>query len=228
MPSKQGLDLLRTVAAAPPPGRPSAVRERMRGEALELVCTEQLADAAYSYRIVELDAPVGETLRLAGETLYAPWLLPASGQLTALACAVCTVGARLEARVSSLFAQKRASLALALDALGNELLFAVSRRVQDRVLADVRRGKLTLCGELRPGDPGLGLDAHAAVLRLAQADAIEVSLRGNHTLMPLKSASIVMGVGIDLPSPSWSRCDHCPSHSKCGVAERAAAAAAVS
>lgn len=227
MPSKRGLDLLRSVAQAPPPGRPSAVRERMRDEALDLVRAEQLTDAAYSYRIVPLDTPVGETLRLAGETLHAPWLLPASGQLTALACAVCTVGPRLEARVSELFAQKRASLALALDGLGNELLFAASRQVQDRVLADVRRSNLTMCGELRPGDPGLGLDAHAAVLRLAQADTIAVSLRGGHTLMPLKSASIVMGVGIDLPAASWSRCDHCPSRAKCRIVERAEAEVAL-
>lgn len=227
MPSKQGIDLLRGVAKAPPPGRPSAVRERMREQALELVRTEQLVEAAYSYRIVPLDTPVSETLRLAGETLHAPWLLPASGQLTALACAVCTVGTRLEARVSELFVQKRASLALALDALGNELLFAASRQVQDRVLADVRRRKLSMCGELRPGDPGLCLDAHAAVLRLAQADAIAVSLRGRHTLMPLKSASIVMGVGIALPAASWSRCDHCPSRAKCRIVERAAMEATV-
>jgi hypothetical protein len=199
----------------------------MRGEALDLVRAEQLTDAAYSYRIVPLDTPIGETLRLAGETLHAPWLLPASGQLTALACAVCTVGPRLETRVSELFAQKRASLALALDALGNELLFAASRQAQDRVLADVRRKKLSMCGELRPGDPGLGLDAHAAVLRLAQAETIAVGLRGTHTLMPLKSASIVMGVGIALPAASWSRCDHCPSRAKCRIVDRAAMEAAV-
>ncbi|MCX7175290.1 MAG: hypothetical protein NT159_15490 [Proteobacteria bacterium] len=227
MPSKRDLDLLHVVAKAPPPVRLSSVRDRMRGEALDLMRVEKLADAAYSYRIVELDTPVTETLRLTGEILHAPWLLPASGQLTALACAVCTVGPRLEARVSELFGQKRASLALALDGLGNELLFAASRQVQDRVLADVRRRKLTMCGELRPGDPGLGLDAHAAVLRLAQADAIAVSLRGGHTLMPLKSASIVMGVGIDLPAASWSRCDHCPSRAKCRIVERAEAETAL-
>lgn len=225
MPSKRGLDLLRVVAKAPPPGRPSAVRQRMRGEAMDLIRAESLVEAAYSYRIVPLDPPVTETLRLGGETLHAPWLLPSSGRLTALACAVCTVGARLEARVSELFAQKRASLALALEDLGNELLFAASRQAQDRVLTEVRRRGLSMSGELRPGDPGLGLDAHAAVLRLAQAETIAVNLCGGHTLVPLKSASLVMGVGMDLPGASWSRCDHCPSRAKCRIVERAEAEA---
>lgn len=215
MPSGRAHNLLLRVAAAPLPGRSSGLRERMRREALALVLSEDLADAAWSYRIVPLDSPVGETLRLEGETLHAPWLLPATGQLTALACAVCTVGPALEARVTALFAEKRASLALALDELGNELLFATSRWVQDRMLADSRRQQLTLCGELHPGDPGLGLNAHAAVLRLAQAEAINVSLCHGHTLFPLKSSNIVMGAGIDLPKASWSRCDRCPSRAKC-------------
>lgn len=224
MPAQRGIDMLHSVANMAAVGPASVLRERLREQALALVRTEDLADLGYSYRILALDTPVAETLTLAGETLHAPWLLPASGELTALACAVCSVGARLEARVSSLFKEKRASLALALDALGNEMLFAVSRRVQDRVLADVRRQKLSMCGELRPGDPGLGLDSHAAVLRLAQADAINVSLHSRHTLLPLKSMSIVMGVGIDLPAASWSRCDHCPSRAGCKWVARTAAA----
>jgi len=101
---------------------------------------------------------------------------------------------------------------------------AVSRRLQDKLLAEVRRRGLTLSGELRPGDPGLALEAQAAVLRLAQAEAIEVALRGAHTLVPLKSLSMVMGVGLDLPSASWSRCDLCPSRVGCKLVAQAEAA----
>lgn len=225
MPSRRNLNLLRSVAAAPLSGRPSALRERMRRDALELALTENLADASWTYRIVPLDTPAGEHLTLEGETLHAPWLLPATGQLTALACAVCTVGPALEARVTALFSEKRASLALALDELGTELLFATSRLVQDHMLMAAKRQQLTLCGELHPGDPGLGLDAHAGVLRLAQAEAIDVSLRYGHTLYPLKSSSVVMGAGIDLPKASWSRCDRCPSRAKCKLVQRTEALA---
>ena len=203
MPHRQHVNLLRSVAATAMPGQPSALRARMRLEALALAERENLGEVAWSYRIVALDQPVTETLKVDGETLHAPWLLPASGQLTALACASCTVGPALEARVTELFAQKRASLGLALDALGNELLFAGSRLVQDRMLADARRQGLNLSGELRPGDPGLGLDAHAAVLRLAQAESIGVTLHHGHTLLPLKSFSVVMGAGIELPKANW-------------------------
>jgi hypothetical protein len=218
----RGFDVLREVADTPRFGRPSVLRDRMRREALDLARAEELVDAAYSYNIVPLEAPAAPLLRAGGETLHAPRLLPESGQLTALACAVCTIGKRLEERVTSLFVERRASLALALDEFGNELLFAASRRVQDRMLADANRRGLSMAGELRAGDPGLALDAQAVVLRLAQAELIGVRASDHQLMQPLKSVSMVMGVGIDLPPAQWSRCDDCPRREKCKLAARIA------
>lgn len=223
----RGTDLLREAAAAPLRGRPTALRERLRAAALALLRREPLIEAAYSYRIVPLDAPAAETLRVGGESLHAPRLLPEAGELTALGCAVCTIGPAIEARVRALFMEKRPSLGLALDELGNELLFAVSRRMQDRMTADAVRRGLTLGGELRAGDPGLALQAQAVVLRLAQADGIGVSLGRGLAMHPLKSASMVFGLGIDLPPVRWSRCDECPSRARCRMAGRSAVAATV-
>ncbi|HUW38377.1 MAG TPA: hypothetical protein VMV91_13715 [Rhodocyclaceae bacterium] len=216
MPVARGFEVLRAALAAPIKGRTSIARERLRLEAAALVRDEHLVEAAYSYRIVPLEAPAAELLRVGGEELHAPWLIPESGQLTALACGVCTVGPRLEARVGELFAQRRASLALALDALGNEMLFAVSRRAQDRMLVDARRRGLSMAGELRAGDPGLALEAQGAVLRLGWAETIGVRLAHGQLMQPMKSTSMVLGVGIDLPPTRWSRCDACPSRQKCG------------
>lgn len=221
----RGFDVLREVAATPLRGRPSPVRVRLRQKALALLREEGLVDAAYSYCIVPLEAPAADWLHASGEKLFAPWLLPESGTLTAIACGVCTLGPAYEGCISELFAARQASLAMALDELGNELLFAVSRRAQDRMLADATRRKLCMAGELRPGDPGLALEAQAAVLRLAQAENIGVILGTGGLMHPVKSCSMVMGIGIDLPAVQWSRCDQCPTRDKCKVVERAAAAA---
>ena len=107
------------------------------------------------------------------------------------------------------------SLALALDKLGNELLSALSRRVQDRIIIDARNAGLTAAGELRAGDPGLPLSAQSAVYRLAGAESIGVSVTPGQVLHPLKSMSLVLGIGIDLPVAHWSRCDDCPSAPRC-------------
>jgi hypothetical protein len=225
MPVARGFDVLRDLALTPLRGRLSAVRERLRREALGLAREERLIDAAYSYCIVLLDAPAAELLCAGGERLFAPWLLPASGKLTAIACGVCTLGPNFERRTSELFAGRQASLAMALDELGNQLLFDVSRRAQDRMQADAARRGLSMAGELRPGDPGLALDAQAAVLRLAQAATIGICLSAGGLMDPVKSCSMVLGIGIDLPAVEWSRCDHCPRREKCRVAERAGAVA---
>ena len=222
----RGFNVLRTVGAVRTPVQHSPVGARLRIEALALAEREALVTAAFSYRIVSLERPAGQTLYLEGEVLEAPWLLPASGTLTAVACGVVTIGPGLEQRVGTLFAARQVGLAIALDGLGNDLLFAAARRAQDRMLAETTRQGLSMAGELRSGDPGLAIDTQAKVLRLAHADAIGVNLSSGLVMRPLKSSSMVLGVGRDLPHVNWSRCDYCPSLERCRVAETRIAATA--
>lgn len=225
MPIRRGFDVLREVARAQMRGgRSSPARERLRSQALALAADEALVDAAFAWQIVPIDGEPSDTLQAGGESLHAPKLLPPSGALTALGCAVCTLGNRLEHRVRALFTERRASLAVALDELGNELLFAVARRAQDRLQAEVDRRGWSMAGELRPGDPGLALEAQPAVLRLAGADAIGVGTTPQLLMQPAKSTSMLLGIGVDLPPARWSRCDECPRRKGCRAAARAPAA----
>ncbi len=225
MPMVRSSGLLRDVAAIPFTGGPLRQRGRFRRDALDLVKRENLLNAAFCYRIVPLDEPPNGVLRAGGETLDAVRLVPETGLLTAVAVSVCTLGPALEQRATALFAERRMSLALALDELGNGILFALSRRVQDRIVIEARKQQLTTAGELRAGDPGLPLQAQAAVQRLAGAESIGVTVTPGQVLHPLKSISMVLGIGIDLPSARWSRCDDCPSAPKCRMSVRLAATA---
>jgi hypothetical protein len=219
MPSVRGVDLRRELANNPPDGL-TPVRARLRNDALALIESEDLVEASYSYCIVPLDRPAAATLHVGGETLYAPKLLPESGELTAIGFGVCTLGPKLEARGTALFGERRASLSVALEYVGTEMLFALGRRVQDRMLSECYRRRLTMAGELHAGDPGLDISAQATVLRLAEAESIGVRLYGDHLLTPIKSTTLVLGVGKDLPATSWSRCDTCPSKAKCSFGRR--------
>ena len=191
----------------------------LRQQALQMVRDEGLLDARACWRIAALRGEPGATgwLELEGGRLEAPWLVPASGQLTGAACAVATVGDAIEQRIGALFAERRASLAVALDGVANELLFALSRRVQDRLLAAMRKQGLCVAGELRAGDPGLALKAQQVVLDLAGAEQIGVRLTSTLMMNPTKSISIVQGVGLDLPPQAWSRCDSCRSRERCAL-----------
>jgi hypothetical protein len=221
MPSASGFDVFRAVAGSEGLAR-TAVTARLRLQALEYAQAENLVQCAWSYRVVPLEGPAGDILCLDGEHLPAPWLIPESGELTAVACCVCTIGPLLEERVTALFGERRASLAVALDSIGNELLFAVSRRAQDKIQAEVTKQGLCMAGELRSGDPGLALDTQATVLRLAQAHTIGVRASASGMMSPLKSSSMVLGVGVELPPAQWSRCDNCPSRERCAIAGKRA------
>ena len=217
------VDLERDLEAEPPADL-SPTRARLRVKAVALALSENLFDeAAYSYEVVDLTSPPGPLLHAGGEVFDAPRLIPESGELTALGCGAVTIGLRLEERVNSLFSGKRASLAMALDELANEMLFAVMRRMQDRMLSECKRRRLSMAGELRAGDPGLDLSAQPAVLRLARADRIGIAVHGGGLLTPIKSLSALLGVGRDLPEARWSRCDSCRFKDKCKVALRAEA-----
>ena len=209
------VDVLKHVVAAGATVATSKIELRFRGAAIDLARREALGKISVAHAIVSLDAPASHMLHAGGESFHAPRLLPPSGELTGLAFGVCTLGPALERRVSTLFAERRVSLAVALDSLGNQILMEATRRLQDRILADVTRRGLTMAGELRAGDPGLALEAQPAVLRLAAADRIGVTVTGTLALHPHKSASVVYGVGRDLPPANWSRCDECRSRAKC-------------
>lgn len=225
MPVIDDVDVLREVerGRVPPQIARRAKLVTLREQALAMVRELGLAHARAAWRIVALQGEPGRSGRLCldGRHLQAPWLIPASGQLTAVACAVATIGDVLEQHVSALFGERRASLAVALDSVGNELLFAVSRRVQDRMLAAARKQGLTVAGELRAGDPGLALQAQQTVLDLAGAAAIGLRLTRTLMMNPTKSTSIVQGVGLALPVQTWSRCDECLSRERCTLAQDA-------
>lgn len=214
--------LLREAAEAAPSDTRSRSADRFRHEAHELALRDALVAPALRFAIVDLDQPATATLHAGGMRLHAPRLLPEAGELTALACGVATIGARLERRVTALCAARCVSLAIALDEFGNRCLYLLSRRLQDRMLAAAHKRGLVLSGELRPGDPGLALEAQATVLGLANGAAIGVTLTDGLLLRPLKSVSMVLGAGLDLPPAVWSRCDDCRSRPTCKFVARPA------
>ena len=81
--------------------------------------------------------------------------------------------------------------------------------------AQARRETRVVSGELRPGDPGLALVAQQVIMRLMAPATLGIRLHGGQLFNPLKSVSVIFGVGVDLPVAQWSRCDLCPSREKC-------------
>ena len=183
-----------------------------------MIKREGLAAPESTYRIVPAGKVAGSDIELGGATLRAPALAHAPGELPAVAAAVCTLGAALEQRISALFAARRRLLALALDDIGNEMLF----RLADRLVAKIRRSArldgLESGIEASPGDEGMPLDQQASVLALAGSNRIAVSASGASMLAPVKSLSILVALGRGLGArPAPGRCGGCASRDRCRV-----------
>lgn len=198
--------------------RLAAARSRARRDALAMIKRENLAAPAMTCRIVPVDRIAGAEIELDGVAVHAPGLTSAPGELQAVAAAVCTLGTAIEGRISALFAARHRQLALALEDIGNEMLF----RLADRSVARIRR-KARLDGlesgiEVSPGDAGLALDQQASVLALAGSIRIAVSATGTSMLSPVKSLSLLVALGRGLDSRrAPGRCDCCPSRDRCGA-----------
>jgi hypothetical protein len=191
-------DLLQALALDPPKDL-SAVRRRQRDKAIALIQDEALLEAVYSFNNLRLQRiDDGSRLQVGGESLPMPTHWPKRGEVTAISCGACTLGPRIEARVRRLFAEKRAAQAFALDSVGNELLLALGRRMQTDILTCVRRQGLILGQALQFSESAFDLSTRAAVLRLAGATEIGITLHRGSMLLPQKATSVVFAIGHNL------------------------------
>lgn len=183
-----------------------------------MLARESLPSPAFAYRIHPAKLARGGMIDVGGAALHAPALAAEPGELIAVAAAACTLGAPLQERISELFAARRRSLALALDTIGNELLFRLADRATAAIRRDARREGLGMGMEISPGDPGLPLDQQAIVLALAGSCSGDIALSRAGMLTPIQSLSLIVALGRNLRRrSSAARCDACPSRDRCTV-----------
>ena len=186
-------------------------------EAIAMMEEDGLAIPAYSYRSTEVRGASGEVLDFGPASICAPGLAEVSTRLTAVTAVVCTLGPAIEERVSQLCAGRRLSLAFALDQLGNELLMYTARRVLLLVRAAARQQGLSIGDALSPGGRGIQLDQQGTVVAMADGARLGVSVTDQGMLHPVKSRSMVIGVGSGLTAkPLRRRCEGCSSRGTCG------------
>ena len=160
--------------------------ERARHEARLLIGRERLVAPAFTYRIEN-----------------------------SVAAAACTIGPGLERRVAELFRAGERLLSLELDALGNERLFCLAKRVLAAIERETRRRGERVGDERYPGDPGMGLEEQTRVLELAGAASKGIRSTPGGMLFPVKSMSFVVPLGTNLRKSSGGPCSRCPSRTRC-------------
>lgn len=204
---------LSAVAKRPPR---TGTTPKLRDAAVAMIREESLAMPAFSFRIVPVQNAGDSDFGFGESTLRVPALAAVADRVAAVASVACTLGTSLEARVSDLCIERKLSLALALDEVGNELLLDSVRQALLQIRREARRQCSTSGDSLSPGCSGFALDQQAGVIALAGGDRIGISLTSHGMLNPVKSRSLIVAIGTGLSAqPLYRRCDACSSRKEC-------------
>ena len=206
MPPAAPMQLSRTLRRLAQRPCRSAGQLRARREALAILEGESLARPVFGYRIW----PLGE----------APAFTAICPGQSAVAAAVCTLGAALERRVDALFRGGRRLVALELDAAGSELVYCLSNVALAAIRRAAARRALRAGDELNPGDAGLELNRQEAVVALAAGSEHGVAATPGGMLSPLKSLAFIVPLGATLRASAGRRCSRCASRDQCRTAIR--------
>jgi hypothetical protein len=196
-------------------------RVRARRPALVKIAEEVIEEGSpmlapvVLYRRIGVESFRHETVSLAGGgKLQGPLVASQLAGSTELIVALCTVGEALSTYASNRFNDDPVR-SLALDGLASASAEALAesacRRFEE--LAEADGLKVTM--PLNPGMIGWPLDAgQAQLFALMDGGEIGVTLGAGGLMRPLKSLSLVVGIGRDL-APNGCTCDYCSMRDTC-------------
>ncbi len=194
----------------------------------DLVRRDGLIEPGASYRSYGLLGSGKSTVLLegGGEITGAPAAAAIMEEADALVAAVATIGGGLEAKVSALFAQNQILNAYALEEIGVAALFELSTSVANLIAAEAKAGGLEASSALFPGNDGFDLAQQRTVFELAEGGAIGMGVTDGAMLHPVKSSSMVFGLGKSMPRwDSTKDCESCKAREKCRYRRQDPAAA---
>ncbi len=194
---------------------------------LELAQKEELIQPLATYRSFGVSDCGYDWVRLdnGDEIALASAIIEIMGRAQKLIAAVVTIGDRLEKRVSTLFAEKQALKAFALEEVGVSAQFELSTALGVMIKEDAHAVSLQSSSALFPGNDGIDIRQQSKIFSLAGGEKIGMSLSESSMLHPVKSASMIFGFGKDIPQ--WNRtkdCEPCKARDRCCFRQNKAAA----
>jgi hypothetical protein len=153
-----------------------------------------------AYEQYGIDAMSATGVLLQGDGEIAGSLLPTLfPDADGLVVMVCTIGPALESRSREYFKRGEQMRGFLLDGIGSAAVDVLGREACRRIMDLMSARGMTASSPVNPGMPGLPLSEQARFLELARAQRIGVSLTSGGMLVPLKSLSMVIGIGANMP-----------------------------
>ena len=124
-----------------------------------------------------------------------------------VAAAVCTIGNNLEMRVKNYIDINEPLSALIMDGIGSAAVDILSEKACN-IIASAASSRGYMAGSpISPGMQGLPITNQKHLFDLIPAGEIGVTLTDSGTMIPLKSVSMIMGLGFEMKR--WKRVEVC-------------------
>lgn len=124
-----------------------------------------------------------------------------------LAIVVCTIGPRLEEKVTDYFNRNEPLRGLLLDGIGSAAVDSLGQEACQLIRCEVSSHGYEASSPLSPGMPGLPLSEQWQLFQLVPTEQIGVHLTTSGMISPRKSISMIIGMGPDMPT--WTQAEVC-------------------
>ena len=191
--------------------------ERILLEQLALVKTARLLEPAITYEIYPVPSSSHKQLSSEDTTvLFRSSLLKLLPDAQELVFVVGTIGPKLEKQVTEYNNRGEALRGLLLDGIGSAAVDSLTQQACKLITGEALARGYQVSSPISPGMPGLPITAQQQLLIMASGGEIGVSLTSSGMMVPRKSASMVVGLGLTMPT--WTRaevCAHCNLNKTC-------------
>ena len=195
-----------------PPEIKSLIRE-LRAS----VNNEHLLVPAIAYEIYTITKVDHHQLCLEGNAALHDSLLPSLLlEAKELAVVVYTIGPKLEKEVTDYFRKKEPLRGLLLDGIGSAAMDSLTQEVCKLMAHEALSRGYQASSPLSPGAPDFSISKQWQLFKLVPAEEIGVSLTPSGMMVPCKSVSMVVGMGLNMPT--WTQaeiCAHCSLQKTC-------------
>ena len=181
-----------------------------------LILGNELVRPVVAYEVFDIKGVLHNKLKLSGRrTLKSPLVAEHLRMAQKVVVAAFTVGAELERHASALM-NNEYSLGLALNSFGSAAVDALGTVLHERVDDQFEAEGSHTAVPISPGLKGWKTrDGQQQIAKLVDFHAVGIDLTESGTLFPLKSSTLVIGVGEDV-SQDGTICDFCEIGEQCG------------
>jgi len=139
--------------------------------------------------------------------LHGSALSSAFSRAKEVAVLVCTIGYKLEEKVTDYFIKSEPLYGLLLDGIGNAAIESVVQESCELIMGEASLHANFVSNPLSPGDSGFPISEQGQLFELVPAKQIGVNFISSGMMVPRKSISAVIGIGAQMKT--WTKTETC-------------------